>query len=164
MPTPGKHRSPRPTRSRRYVVLAASTAVVLTAGGIAYAWYSASVAGTGTGSATPASPTVADVTFSASSVSGLLPGGPAVTTVVTPHNPNPFAVHITQKTVSVSSGSGGACSAAEAALSGSATMVEQTIPASSDGTPFDLDVSMGETGASQDDCAGTTLTVTYAAS
>jgi len=149
---------------KRSVVLAASFAAVLTAGGIAYAWFSANVAGTGTGAATPADPTVADVTFSASSVSGLLPGGPSVTATVTPHNPNPFSVHITQKTVSVSSASGGACSAAEAALSGSAVMVEQTIAAGADGTPFDIDVSMGETGASQDDCAGTPLTVTYSAS
>lgn len=149
---------------KRSVVVGASLAVVLTASGIAYAWFSANVAGTGSGSATPGSPTVADVTFSASSVSGLLPGGPAVSATVTPHNPNPFSVHITQRTVSVSSASGGACSAAEAALSGSATMVEQTIPANSDGTPFTIDVSMGETGASQDDCAGTALTVTYTAS
>lgn len=154
MPKPGK----------RTLVFVASTAAVLTVAGVAYAWYGANVAGTGTGSATPASPTVADVTFGASSISGLLPGGPAVTTVVTPHNPNPFSVHITQQTVSVASATGGACSAAEAALSGSATMAEQTIAAGADGVPFDLDVSMGETGASQDDCAGTALVVTYAAS
>lgn len=153
-----------PRFGKRSIVVAASFAAVLTLAGVAYAWYSANVAGTGTGSATPAAPTVQDVTFSASSISGLLPGGAAVTTVVTPHNPNAFSVHITQRTVSVSSASGGACSAAEAALSGSATMVEQTIPAGSDGTPFNLDVSMAETGTNQDDCAGTALTVTYAAS
>ena len=153
-----------PRFGKRTIVLAASAATVLTVGGIAYAWFAANVAGTGTGSATPASPTVLDVTFGASSISGLLPGGAPVTTVVTPHNPNPFSVHITQKTVSVSSATGGACSSAEAALSGSATMVEQTIAAGADGVPFNLDVSMGETGASQDDCAGTALLVTYTAS
>lgn len=153
-----------PRFGKRSLSVIALGAAVLTIGGIAYAWYGANVAGTGTGSATPAAPTVQDVTFSASSVSGLLPGGAAVTTVVTPHNPNPFSVHIAQKTVSVASASGGACSSAEAALSGSAVMVEQTIPANSDGTPFNLDVSMGETGGSQDDCAGTPLTVTYSAS
>lgn len=153
-----------PRFGKRSLSVIASAAAVLTIGGIAYAWYAANVAGTGTGAATPAAPTVQDVTFSASSISGLLPGGAAVSTTVTPHNPNPFSVHITQKTVSVSSASGGACSSAEAALSGSATMVEQTIPAESDGIPFTLDVSMGETGSSQDDCAGTPLTVTYSAS
>lgn len=153
-----------PTFRKRALPVIVSAAVVLTAGGVAYAWYSASVAGTGTGSATPAAPSVQDVTFAASTVTGMLPGGAAVTTTVTPHNPNAFSVHIAQKTVSVSSASGGACSSAEAALSGSAVMVAQTIPAGSDGIPFDLDVSMGETGASQDDCAGTPLTVTYTAS
>lgn len=153
-----------PSFGKRTMVVAASAAAVLTIGGIAYAWLAANVAGTGTGSATPASPTVQDVTFAASSISGLLPGGAAVTTVVTPHNPNPFSVHITQQTVSVASATGGACTSAEAALSGSATMVEQTIAAGADGVPFDLDVSMGETGANQDDCAGTPLVVTYAAS
>ena len=153
-----------PKHGKRYLSVIAFGAVVLTVGGVAYAWYSANVSGTGTGSATPAAPTVQDVTFSASSVSGLLPGGAPVSTTVKPHNPNPFSVHITQKTVSVASASGGACSSAEAALTGSAVMVEQTIPANSDGTPFTLDVSMGETGASQDDCAGTPLTVTYSAS
>jgi hypothetical protein len=153
-----------PRFRKRTLVAVATFAAVGTAAGVAYAWYSANVAGTGTGSATPAAPTVQDVTFSASSITGLLPGGSAVSTTVTPHNPNPFSVHITARTVSVSSASGGDCSAAEAALSGSATMVEQTIPASSDGIPFTLAVSMGETGASQDDCAGTALTVTYAAS
>jgi hypothetical protein len=150
--------------SKRTMIVAASTATVMTASGIAYAWYSANVAGTGTGSATPAAPTVQDVTFSASDISGLLPGGAAVATTVTPANPNPFSVHITAKTVSVSSATGGACSSAEAALSGSATMVEQTIPAGGTGTPFTIDVSMGDTSSSQDDCAGQALTVTYAAS
>jgi hypothetical protein len=149
---------------KRSLLVVVPAAVVLALGGVAYAWFSANVAGTGTGSATPAAPTVSDVTFSASTVSGMLPGGAAVTTTVTPHNPNAFSVHIPQKTVTVASASGGACSSAEAAMSGSAVMVAQTIPAGSDGIPFNLDVSMGETGASQDDCAGTPLTVTYAAS
>lgn len=150
--------------SKRTTIVAASAATVMAASGIAYAWYSANVAGTGTGSATPANPTVADVTFSASSISGLLPGGAAVATTVTPANPNPYSVHITAKTVSVQSASGGSCTTALAALSGSATMVEQTIPANSNGTPFTLDVSMGDTATNQDACKGQALTVTYAAS
>ncbi|HWL38494.1 MAG TPA: hypothetical protein VNQ77_20065 [Frankiaceae bacterium] len=150
--------------SKRTTIVAASAATVMAASGIAYAWYSANVAGTGTGSATPADPTVADVTFSASSISGLLPGGAAVTTTVTPSNPNPYSVHISEHTVSVSSASGGDCDDSEASLSGSGTMVEQTIPANSTGTPFTIDVSMGDEAFSQDDCAGQALTVTYAAS
>ena len=153
-----------PKLRKRSLSVIVPAAVVLTLGGVAYAWYSAGVAGTGTGSATPAAPTVADVTFSTSTIAGMLPGGAAQSTTVTPHNPNPFSVHITQKTVTVASASGGACSTAEAALSGSAVMVEQTIPANADGVPFTLDVSMGDTGSSQDDCAGTPLTVTYSAS
>ena len=150
--------------SKKTAVVAAGAVTVLTLGGIAYAYYSANVAGSGTGTATPADPTVADVTFSASTISGLLPGGAAVTTVVTPANPNPYAVRITARTVSVDTATGGDCDDAEAALTGSATMVAQTIAANSNGTPFNLAVSMGETGTNQDDCAGTALTVTYAAS
>lgn len=150
--------------TKRTMLLAGSAAVVLTAGGIAYAWYAAGVAGTGSGSATPAANTAAPVTFSASSISGLLPGGAAVATTVTPHNPNPYSVRIAAHAVSVSSASGGACSSDEAQLSGTGTMAAQTIPAGSNGTPFTVNVSMADDlTKDQTDCAGTALSVTYAA-
>lgn len=152
------------TISKRTMFVAAAAATVLTAGSLAYAWYAGGVAGTGSGSATPAANTAADVTFSASALSGLLPGGASAPATVTPHNPNPYSVHIAAHTVSVSSASGGACTSDEAQLSGSGTMAAQTIPANSDGTPFTVDVSMADDPAKdQTDCAGTALTVTYAA-
>lgn len=150
--------------SKRTLVAGVAATTVLTAGGIAYAWYAAGVAGSGSGSATPAANTAADVTFSASSVSGLVPGGSAVTTTVTPQNPNPYSVRIAAHTVSVASAAGGACSTDEAQLSGTGTMAAQTIPANSAGTPFTIDVSMADSlTTDQTDCAGTALTVTYAA-
>lgn len=151
--------------SKRTTIVAAAAATVMTASGIAYAWYAAGVAGSGSGSATPAANTAQDVTFAASSISGLLPGGAAVSTTVTPANPNPYSVHILAHTVTVSSASGGSCTTDEAQLSGSATMVEQTIPANSNGTPFTIAVSMADDATKdQTDCAGTPLTVTYTAS
>lgn len=151
--------------SKRTMVVAASAATALTAGGIAYAWYQAGVAGTGSGSATPAANTAAAVTFSTTAVSGLLPGGAAVATTVTPHNSNPYSVRIAAHTVSVASASGGACTTDEAQLSGSGTMAAQTIPANSSGTPFTINVSMADDATKdQTDCAGTALSLSYSAS
>jgi hypothetical protein len=152
--------------SKRTMIVAAASATALTAGGIAYAWYAAGVAGTGTGSATPAANTAANVTFAAAAITGLVPGGSAVPATVTVHNPNPYSVHITSHPVSVTSASGTGCTSAQAQLSGSGTMPAQTIAASSDGpTTFTVNVSMADDPTmDQSSCAGTPLTVTYTAS
>src|SRR5882724_4503105 len=93
-------------RKRSTVVLVAAAATALAAGGFAYAYYLTGVASSGTGSATAAANTSQDVTFGASTVGGLVPGGSAVDATVTFTNPNPYSVSHAAKTLSVSTVSG----------------------------------------------------------
>lgn len=150
--------------TNKTIVVIAATAAAVAVSGIAYAWYAAGVAGTGTGTATPATVTTANVTFSASAITGLVPGGPSVTATVTPHNSNAYSVHIPQKTVDVTNAVGTDCTNAQAALSGTGTLTAQTIAAGEDGTPFEVEVSMDDTASDQTSCQGKALTVTYTAS
>lgn len=153
-------------RHRRTLVLVASAAAALLAGGIAYAYYSAGVAPTGTGSAGAAANTSQDVTFGASTVSGLVPGGGPVDATVTFTNPNAYAVSHGAKTISVSSVSGpaGCATNAVALLSGTATLPAGVLAAGAT-TTVTVPVSMADsTTVDQTACAGASLTITYAAS
>lgn len=153
-------------RSRSALVLGAGVATAVLAGGIAYAYYLTGVASSGTGSATAAPNTSQDVTFGASTVSGLVPGGAAVNATVTFTNPNAHAVGYAAKTIAVSGVSGptGCATNAVAQLSGTATLPAGVLPANGT-TTVTVPVSMADsTTVDQTACAGATLTITYAAS
>jgi len=153
-------------RKRSTFVLAGGAAAALVAGGIAYAYYSTGVAPSGTGSATTATNNALDLTFGASTVSGLVPGGSAVNATVTFTNPNAYAVGHPAKTISVSGVSGptGCASNAVALLGGTATLPAGTLQANGTKT-VTVPVSMADsTTVDQTSCAGATLTITYAAS
>lgn len=134
--------------------------------GVASAYYLSGVAGSGTGTATTAVNNALDVTFVGSTISGLVPGGSAVSTTVTFTNPNPYAVNFPAKTVSVGSVSGptGCATNAVALLSGTGTLPAGVLAAGAT-TTVTVPVSMADsTTVDQTACAGKTLTVTYVAS
>jgi len=153
------------TFSKRTIAIAGSTAVALTAAGVAYAYYTGSIAGSGVGTATPAANPAATITFAAGAISGLVPGGSPVNATVTFTNPNAFAVSYPARTVSVSSvaGPAGCLTNATALLSGSGSLPAGVLAAN--GTQaVTVAVSMADsTTIDQTACAGAPLTVTYAA-
>ena len=156
-----------PKHRKRYsLILVVGTSTALAAGGLAYAYYLAGIASSGTGGATAAPNTAQLVTFGASTVSGLVPGGSSVDATVTFTNPNGYAVSYPAKSLAVSSvaGPAGCASNAVALLSGSATLPAGVLPANGT-TTVTVPVSMADsTTVDQTACAGASLTITYAAS
>lgn len=152
--------------SRKSIVGIGSAAAVVLVAGAASAYYLTSVSGSGTGTATPAANASAAITFSASTVSGLVPGGSAVSSTVTFTNPNSYAVNYPAKTIAVSSVSGptGCADNTVALLSGSAALPAGILAAGAS-TTVSVPVSMADsTTVNQNACAGASLTVTYSAS
>lgn len=156
----------RKLNSRKATVVIGTAAAVVTLAGIASAYYvSSSVAGSGTGSAATANTTPAALTFAGSAITGLVPGGSAVTTI-TFTNPNAFAVQYPGKTISVSSvtGPAGCATNAVALLTGSAAWAGGVLAANGTAT-LPLTVSMGDsTTVDQSSCNNASFTVTYSAS
>lgn len=152
------------TFSKRTMFVAGSTAFVLTAAGLAYAYYAGSIAGSGTGTATPAANSSVDITFASSAISSLAPGTSKNTTV-TFTNPNAWAVNYPATLVSVSSVSGptGCADNTVALLSGSATLPAGVVAAGQTKT-LTVPVAMADSiNVDQTACAGAALTVTYSA-
>lgn len=151
--------------TKRSTIVAAAAATAMAASGIAYAYYQAGVAGSGSGSATTQAlaDAVDEVTFAADGVTGLVPGG-SDTATLTFTNPNTFSVAIPAKTVSVAGiTTNGACSSAEALLSGTGSLGAQTLAAGAT-TTVDVLVTMANSPTvDQTACAGKTLTVNYSA-
>jgi hypothetical protein len=156
------------TFSRKTFVIAASTATALALGGIAYAWYAASVSGTGTGDASAASSTIADVQplAAASAITGLVPGGSSQPATVTLKNTNAFSVHVPAGNVNVTAvatGPSGCDTMALSGIHGTGAYSAQTIAAG--GTvPVTVNVSMTDLGTDQTPCNGGSFTLTYTAS
>lgn len=152
--------------SKRTMIVAASAATALTASGIAYAYYLAGVQGTGTGVATPGANGSLNVTWAATAISGLVPGGSAVDQTITFTNPNAYAVNYTAKSVAIDSVSGptGCATNAVALLSGSATLPAGVL-AAGDTTTVNVPISMADsTTVDQNACAGAALTINYTVS
>jgi hypothetical protein len=151
--------------TRKSVVAIGTTAALVAVTGIAYAYYATTVSGTGTGGASVASAAPAALTFAASTVTGLTPGG-TVNATVTFTNPNAFAVGYPAKTVAVQSVSGptGCATNAVAKLSGSGSLIAGVLAAG--GTvPVTVPVTMEDSlTVDQSSCAGGTFTITYSAS
>lgn len=151
--------------SKRTTIVAVSAATVMTVTGIAYAYYLAGVVGTGSGSATPAANTSASVTWTASSVSGLVPGGSAVDSTFTFTNPNSYAVNYTGRSIALDtvSGPAGCTSNATALLSivGTPTLPAGVLAAGAT-TTVTVPLKMADsTTVDQTACAGAALTVNY---
>lgn len=154
------------TTTRKSVIAVGTATAVVFVAGVASAYYLTSVSGSGTGSATPAANNSAAITFAASSITGLVPGAPAVDATVTFTNPNSYAVNYAGKTVSVSSVSGpaGCADNTVALLSGSAPLPAGILGAGLT-TTVTVPVSMADSlTVNQNACAGASLTITYSAS
>jgi hypothetical protein len=150
---------------RRILLLASVGAMLLLAVG-AYAYWTQG--GSGSGSATAG--TTSNITVNqTSSVSGLYPGGPAVTLSGNFDNPNPGSVRISSITGVVSSISGAgtdgskpACTTSDFTIGGSVGVT--TVPSGTGvGSWSGLTVQMVNGAGNQDNCKGATANISYTA-
>ena len=137
--------------------------IVVAASGIAYAFYNASASGSADGSAAVTQSTVSAVTLSdGGTITGLVPGGTQNATV-TISNPNTFAAHYPAFTITPTfkSSTTAACTAAEAALSGTKAVTAGVLAAGGT-TTVQVPVTMADSlTQNQSDCNGASITVTY---
>jgi hypothetical protein len=80
---------------KRYAAIGATVAALGVGGGVAFAAWSVSGAGSGAGAATVAQSLVVTPVTPSGAGASLYPGGPAGPVFLTIQNPNPFAVTIT---------------------------------------------------------------------
>lgn len=148
--------------TKRTVLIAATTAVLLVGATAAYAYWTAGGAGTGTAET---GTTEAVVVNQVSVIGDLRPGGAAQDLSGTFDNPNDTSVYVTSVTVSISSvtGGAGACTAADYVLTGAVMTVGHEVAAGNDVDSWD-----GATLAfdndplvNQDGCKGATVNLSY---
>jgi hypothetical protein len=151
---------------KKTVAIAAACALIAAAG--AYAYWSST--GTGTGTAT--SETYEAITINQTSpITGLYPGGPAVTLSGNFDNPNQGSVKVAAVTVAFNAttpitGGGGAapCTAADYVLGGSATPTNAVPTGNGVGAWTGLTIRMVDSVTNQDACKAATVNLTYSSS
>jgi len=148
--------------------VAAAAAIAIAGGGMAaYAYWTGGGTGSGAASATtPSALTVNQTT----SVTGLYPGATAVTLSGTFDNTNAGPVYIHNVTAAVHTFSSQtdntkpACTQADFAIGGSATVDGNVAAGSGVGSWTGLTVRLLNGAGNQDNCKGVTVPLTYAAS
>jgi hypothetical protein len=151
----------------KVVLLALGTVTVL--GVAAYAYWTGS--GSGTGSATAATPASLTVNQTNAAITNLFPGGPARALSGNFDNPNAGSVYVHDVTAAVhtfssqADGSKPACTQADFAIGGTATVNAQVAAGSGVGSWSGLTVSLvNNAGANQDNCKGVSIQIDYTAS
>jgi hypothetical protein len=154
--------------SRRTTIIAASLALVVVTSVVAYAWWSAS--GAGTGSASAAGGTAITVN-QLSGASGLYPGGPASTLSGDFNNPNANPVYVNQVTATLTGVSGGAqdlnhpaCTTSDFLLGGSAPVFASIPSGNHQWFWTGLTIELQETGQDQDNCKNAVVHISYSTS
>jgi hypothetical protein len=148
-------------------VAAAVAAVVIAGGGMAaYAFWTGG--GSGSGSATATTPSALTVNQS-TSVTTLYPGAPAVTLSGTFNNPNSGTVYVHNVTGAVhafstqTDGTKPACTQADFAIAGAATVDAQVASGNGVGAWSGLTVQLVNGSGNQDNCKGQSITIDYTA-
>jgi len=147
--------------------VAAAAAIAIAGGGMAaYAYWTGS--GSGSGSASATTPTALVVNQS-TSVTGLFPGATAVTLSGTFDNSNSGSVYIHNVTAAVQAFSSQtdntkpACTQADFAIGGSATVDAQVPAGNGVGAWTGLTVRLLNGSGNQDNCKGQAITIDYTA-
>jgi len=150
---------------KKTAVVATGLALALATAAIAFAYWTNS--GTGSGSASTGSDTGITVNQT-SSVAGLYPGGPAAPLSGDFTNPNASQVYVHQVSASLASVSGGAedlalpaCTVADFALSGTATVDAEVPSGSGVGSWSGISVRLLDSTANQDNCKSATVHLSY---
>ena len=152
-------------RSSKGFLLAIAATIAF--GVAAYAYWTGS--GSGSGSASAATPASLTVNQTNAAITNLYPGGPARALNGNFDNPNAGAVYVHDVTATVhalnaqADGSKPACTEADFAIGGSATVNAQVAAGTGVGSWSGLTVSMLNTGANQDNCKGVSIQIDYTA-
>jgi hypothetical protein len=141
-----------------------TTAALLAGGGTAFAYWTASGAGTGTATS---GNTVA-VTVHQAAITGLYPGQAAQTLSGTFDNPNAGPTYVTAVTATGYAIDGGhpGCTVVQGnyTLGGTATVGHNVITGNGVDAWSGLTITMNNLGTNQDACKGAIVTITYASS
>jgi hypothetical protein len=153
--------------SKKFTVIAASAAILVAGGGVAFAFWTSG--GSGTGSA--ATGTSEDVTVvQTSTVTDMGPGVAAQTLSGNFTNANTGPAYVTTVTASIASVFQGGvlavgCSASDYTLTGTAMSVGAEVPVGTGvGTWTGATIAFNNTAANQDACKGATVNLAYAVS
>jgi hypothetical protein len=139
-------------RSKKGIALLTATIVAVVAAVLGYAYFTASGSGTGTATVGSAS----NLALSSDAVSGLLPGGPPTPVTVHIHNPSSGNEYVDGITGAVRGDGGCLGSWFEVSPVSYRARVDAGASASTSSS-----IRMLETGTSQDDCQGKTLTIDW---
>ena len=166
MATKSSARDRRRSRRRAAIVLVPTVAGVFVAG-TAFAYWTTS--GTGTGSAATGTSAVVTVAQT-STVSNLVPGGPAQAVDFSIDNPQPTAQYITSVSIaiaSITSGgnpvAGSACSAADFDIVQPTAINQDVNPGVTPFTTKGATIAMKNTNYNQNGCKSVTLNLSFTA-
>lgn len=138
-------------KSKRVIIVAAI--VGLASAGAAYSYWSVA----GSGSTSAGTGTVSPITVNqTSTLTGLYPGGPAVTLSGTFNNGNPGAVYVTAVTAALGT-LPGSCLAADFTIGGTATVNANIASGATSGAWTGLTIQMNNTGVNQNGCKASTI-------
>ena len=150
----------------KVVLMALATVVAL--GVAAYAYWTGS--GSGSGSATAATPAALTVNQTNAAISNLYPGGPARALSGNFDNPNGGSVFVHDVTAAVhtfssqTDGTKPACTQADFAIGGTATVNAQVASGTGVGSWSGLTIQLvNNVGANQDNCKGVSIQIDYTA-
>ncbi|MEO7352236.1 MAG: hypothetical protein ABIW17_10085 [Marmoricola sp.] len=155
-----------PRFTRKSLSMFVAVLVVLTGAGAAFAYWTNSGSGTGTaGTGTNVAVTVNQTTV----VTGLYPGGSAVTLSGNFNNPNAGPTYVTAVTatgyvVDATHVTAGCATTGNYTLGGTAPVAANVPAGSNQGAWTGLTITMNNLGTNQDACKGATVTITYASS
>jgi len=142
-------------------VAAATAALVMVGGGAAFAYWTTTGSGTGTATAGDVSALTVHQT---SSVTGLYPGGPAVTLSGNFDNPNSGQVFVAAVNATVTGTNHVGCTAADFEIGGSAPVGAEIATGSGVGGWSGLTLRLVDSTSNQDACKGATVNLSYTAS
>jgi len=157
----------RKSRKSNKLAIAAVTALFLTVGGAAFAYWTLA-GGTGTGTGATGVQDGAITVNQSAVISDLRPGGAAQTLNGTFTNSGTGPSYVTNVTVSIASvvkavgAPAGACTSADYTLTGTTMAVGQQIqPGAANGTWTGATIAFNNTGVNQDGCQGATVNFSY---
>jgi hypothetical protein len=144
--------------SKRAAVIAVSAVAAVGLAGTAFAFWT--TPGDGNGSGTTGS--VASITVNqTTTVSGLYPGGGAVSLAGSFDNPNTHPVHINNVTATVLGTNNGGCTAENFQISGVIPAAQDIPVGNNKGTWTGGSIALLDTGVSQDACKDVTVSIKY---
>jgi len=154
-------------KSRKILVALVAGGATLAIAGAAFAYWTGG--GSGTGSASATTTQAVTVNQTNATISNLYPGGPSAALSGDFNNPNSGPVYIANVTASVhafstqTDGTKPACTQADFAVTGTATVNAQVASGNNKGSWSGLSVALLNGAGNQDNCKNQSITIDYVA-